>query len=117
MTEPPSPADEPTERVASATSTQRPTRASAAWVATAAALLLLILLIVFMLQNTARVRVHYFGLAGSLPLGMTLLIAAVAGGALVAIVGIVRITQLRVRARRARRRESNSVASPEGSHS
>ncbi|MHB1491958.1 MAG: lipopolysaccharide assembly protein LapA domain-containing protein, partial [Cellulomonas sp.] len=56
--------------------------------------------------NQETVEVHYLGLAGSLPLGTALLIAAVAGGVIVMIVGVVRLTQLRVNARRARRREA-----------
>jgi uncharacterized integral membrane protein len=84
------------------------TRISAAWVATAAALLLLVMLIVFILQNTARVEVHYLGLAGSLPLGMALLIAAVGGGVVVAIAGIARVTQLRMKARRTRQHNSSA---------
>ena len=84
------------------------TRAAAAWLATAAALVVLALLIVLILQNQETVEVHYLGLAGSLPLGTALLIAAVAGGAIVLIVGVVRLTQLRVQARRARRREKQS---------
>ncbi len=90
----------PTERA------QRPTRASAAWVATAAALVLLAMLIVFILQNSKRVQVHYLGFAGSLSLGMALLIAAVGGGVVVAIAGAARVTQLRITARRARRAHS-----------
>lgn len=84
------------------------TRASAAWVGTAAALLLLILLIVFMLQNTRPVQVHFFGLAGSLPLGMALLIAAVGGGVVVAIAGVARVTQLRMNARQTRRHDTGA---------
>jgi len=76
--------------------------------ATAAALLLLTMLIVFILQNTARVEVHYLGLAGSLPLGMALLIAAVGGGVVVAIAGIARVTQLRMKARRTRQHNSGA---------
>jgi uncharacterized integral membrane protein len=71
-------------------------------VATAASLLLLVMLIIFILQNMTRVEVNYLGLTGSLPLGMALLIAAVAGGVLVAIAGVTRITQLRANARRRR---------------
>ncbi len=85
------------------------TRAAAAWLATAAALVVLALLIVLILQNQETVEVHYLGLTGSLPLGTALLIAAVAGGAIVLIVGVVRLTQLRVQARRARRREKQST--------
>jgi uncharacterized integral membrane protein len=93
-------------KTARARSAPRFTRASAAWVATAAALLLLILLIVFMLQNTGRVEVHFLGLAGSLPLGMALLIAAVGAGVVVAIAGVARVTQLRMNARQTRRHDS-----------
>ena len=94
--EPPTPA--PNRRQARDPS--RLTRASAAWVATAAGLLLLVLLIVFILQNSTQVKVRFLGFAGSIPLGMALLIAAVGGGVLVAIAGTTRITQLRRTARR-----------------
>lgn len=76
------------------------TRLGAAWVATAVALLLLVLLIIFILQNPTRVEIHYLGFAGSLSLGMAMLIAAVGGGLAVAVAGIGRITQLRMYARR-----------------
>lgn len=79
------------------------TRASAAWVATGAALLLLILLIVFMLQNSTKVEVQFFGLTGTISLGIALLIAAVGGGVVVAIAGTARVMQLRMNARRTRR--------------
>jgi uncharacterized integral membrane protein len=80
----------------------RLTRASAVWAATAAAIMLLVLLIIFMMQNSTGVEVHYLGFAGSLPLGLALLIAAVGGGLAVAIAGVARVTQLRLNARRAR---------------
>jgi uncharacterized integral membrane protein len=83
-------------------SSPRFTRVSATWVATAAALVLLLLLIVFILQNSTSVAVHFFWFSGSLSLGMALLIAAVAGGVVVAIAGIARVTQLRLNARRTR---------------
>lgn len=108
-TDPSSPASEPTQQQpVTETMTTPPakaprlTRAGAAWVATAAALLLLVMLIIFVLQNLTRVEVNYLGLTGSLPMGMALLIAAVAGGVLVAIAGVTRITQLRANARRTR---------------
>jgi uncharacterized integral membrane protein len=96
------PSPTPTDRA------PRLTRVSAAWVATAAAVLLLVMLIVFILQNSTRVEVHYLGLAGSLPLGMALLIAAVGGGVLVAIAGVARVTQLRMNARRTRHHKSGA---------
>jgi len=79
------------------------TRASAAWVATGAALLLLILLIVFILQNSTKVEINFLGWTGTISVGMGLLIAAVAGGVLVAISGVARVMQLRRTVRRAKR--------------
>ncbi|WP_082979035.1 LapA family protein [Arthrobacter sp. B6] len=73
-----------------------PTRAALVWAATVAGLVVLSLLIVFILQNQEPVHVQYLGLGGSVPLGIALSIAAVAGGFLVAIVGAVRIAQLRI---------------------
>jgi len=81
------------------------TRAAAAWLATAVSLMILVLLIILILENQETVEVRYLGLQGALPLGTALLIAAVAGGAIVTIVGVVRLTQLRIMARRARRSE------------
>ena len=88
------------------------TRAAAAWFATAVALVLLVLLIILILQNQDVVTLHYLGFTGSLPLGTALFIAAVAGGAVVAIVGVVRLTQLRVTARRTRRRQAERENKP-----
>jgi len=88
------------------------TRAATAWFATAVALVLLVLLIVLILQNQAMVTVHYLGFTGSLQMGTALLISAVAGGSVVTIVGIVRITQLRLTARRTRRFEAERERQP-----
>ena len=67
------------------------TRVAVACFATAAARVILVLLIVLILQNQGMVTVHYLGFTGSLQMGTALLIAAVAGGSMVTIVGIVRI--------------------------
>jgi uncharacterized integral membrane protein len=67
------------------------------------ALILLVLLIVFFLQNETPVLVTFFGLEGSIALGLALLIAAVGGGLVVALVGAVRIIKLRAAARRSTR--------------
>jgi uncharacterized integral membrane protein len=88
------------------------TRAAAAWFATAVALVLLVLLIILILQNQDVVTLHYLGFTGSLPLGTALFIAAVAGAAVVAIVGVVRLTQLRVTARRTRRLQAERENKP-----
>lgn len=80
----------------------RTTRLSAAWVAVGIALILLLLLIIFMLQNSTNVDVRFLGTDGQIPLGLAMLIAAVGGGAVVAVFGIGRITQLRLKLRRNR---------------
>ena len=79
------------------------TRAAAAWLATGAALIILILLIVLILQNQAVVEVRYMWFSGSIPLGTALLIAAVAGATVVMIIGVVRLTQVRINTRRAQK--------------
>jgi uncharacterized integral membrane protein len=88
---------------APAPETSQVTRAGMVWAAVACALVVLILLIAFILQNQEYVQVKFFGLEGSVPLGIALFIAAVGGGVLVAIAGAARIIQLRLAAHRVRR--------------
>lgn len=71
------------------------TRAGALWTALAIGFLVLILLLVFILQNMDRAPVSLFGWSWSLPVGISLLLAAVAGGLLTFLVGTARILQLR----------------------
>lgn len=81
---------------------QRVTRAGMIWAAVASALVVLVLLIVFILQNQELVQVKFFGLEGAVSLGVSLFIAAVGGGVLVAMAGAARIIQLRAAAHRRR---------------
>lgn len=85
--------------------TTRPstTRAADAWFATGAVLVILVLLLILILQNQETVEVSYLWFSGSLPLGSALLIAALAGGSVVMIIGIVRLTQLRISTKRAQK--------------
>jgi uncharacterized integral membrane protein len=71
------------------------TRISGIWVAVIVAAIILILLLIFILQNPTEATVYYFGGAGSLPLGVALLLAAVGGALLVGLIGTARILQLR----------------------
>ena len=80
----------------------RRTRASGLWVGMALAAIVLLLLLVFILENGQQANVGYFGAHGHLPLGVALLLAAVAGALLVVIPGSARIMQLRRTARRHR---------------
>lgn len=81
---------------------RRVTRAGMIWAAVASALVVLMLLIVFILQNQELVQVKFFGLEGAVSLGVSLFIAAVGGGVLVAMAGAARIIQLRAAAHRRR---------------
>lgn len=103
----PAPLEEPAgtgtpEAPAPAAEPRQVTRAGMVWAAVACALVVLILLIAFILQNQEYVQVKFFGLQGSVPLGIALFIAAVGGGVLVAIAGAARIIQLRLAAHRQR---------------
>jgi len=71
------------------------TRISGTWIAVIVAAIVLIFLLVFILQNLTTVTVQFLGFAGSLPLGVAMLFAAIAGAILIALVGTARILQLR----------------------
>ncbi|ALR10291.1 LapA family protein [Mycobacteroides saopaulense] len=71
------------------------TRAAATWTGVILGLLILILLLIFITQNMNTVTTTFLVWHLNLPLGVTVLIAAVAGALLTALVGIVRIVQLR----------------------
>lgn len=73
------------------------TRVAATWMAISVGTAVLVLLIVFMMQNTTPVEVAFFGLRGTAPLALTLLIAGVASAVVALTVGTLRIGQLRRR--------------------
>ncbi|KKB99301.1 LapA family protein [Mycolicibacter arupensis] len=71
------------------------TRAGALWTALIAGFLVLIVLLVFVTQNTAPVDLAFLTWTWSLPAGVAILLAAICGGLLTALVGTARIFQLR----------------------
>ena len=89
----------------------RHTRISAAWTAVAVAALLGVALIVFIVQNTQKVQIKFFGASGHIPLVVALLAAAIVGALIVLVAGISRITQLRLTARR-RSKRTKQASSP-----
>ena len=97
------PADQGTAPPARPARGVKRTRAGGVWVAVALFALVLILLLIFILENTQRVDISYFGVHGHSTLGVALLLAAVLGVLLVAIPATWRIIQLRTAARRQRR--------------
>jgi len=79
-------------------------RSGGLWTGLILSAIVLIFLLVFILQNQISVTIRFLGFAGSVPVGVALLLAAIAGLLLVAIPGGMRIMQLRRAARRAARR-------------
>ncbi|HEY3733577.1 MAG TPA: lipopolysaccharide assembly protein LapA domain-containing protein [Streptosporangiaceae bacterium] len=88
------------------------TRMSGLWVGLALSAVVLLLLLVFILENEQKANIGYFGAHGHLPLGVALLLSAVAGALLVIIPGTGRILQLRRVARRHRVANASRQAAP-----
>jgi uncharacterized integral membrane protein len=74
---------------------EKRTRAAAVWTGIILGLLILILLLIFITQNMNSVTTTFLFWKTDLPLGVTILVAAVAGALITALVGAVRIVQLR----------------------
>jgi uncharacterized integral membrane protein len=90
----------------------KPTRISWAWGTLILGVLLGIAFVDFLVQNTRSVRVEFFSASGQIPIVAALLVAALAGAAVVLIVGGARIGQLRHRLRKPSAAPSNN----EGTH-
>lgn len=69
--------------------------AGSTWVALSIGAVILILLLVFILQNQESVKLQMFAWQWNFPIGVGMLIAAIAGALVMASVGAVRILQLR----------------------
>jgi uncharacterized integral membrane protein len=82
---------------------KRPTRVSGAWISAIVAIVLLALLLVFILQNLNSVTVYFLGAAGSLPVGVAMLLSALGGMVVIALIGGARILQLKRQSRRLRK--------------
>ena len=78
------------------------TRTASLFVAAAATLVLALLMLVFVLQNGQRQAFEFLWFDFTLPAGAALLLAAVVGGLTVASLGLGRVVQLRLAARRHR---------------
>jgi uncharacterized integral membrane protein len=94
------------------TAPPRQTLAGRVWVTIAVAVILLVLLIIFIAENSHDVTVSFLGAHGTLPVGLMMLIAAVAGVVITLLVGTTRIVQLRREVRRHSRRQAVSRANP-----
>ena len=67
---------------------------SSAWVMAVSFIIGLVILLIFILQNLRDVSIQFFGLHWEVPLGIAMLLAAVVGGFLMALVGTARVVQL-----------------------
>lgn len=74
------------------------------WAALIIGALVLVLLLVFIIQNNEPTQFHYFGWEFTLPLGVSILLAAIAGIIIAAIFGSVRIYALSRQVKRERKR-------------
>lgn len=79
------------------------TRTGGLWVGLVLSAVVLIFLLVFILQNRTPVQISFLEWTGTLPTGVALLFAAIAGVLLVALPGSVRMLQLSRAARSADR--------------
>lgn len=79
---------------------QRPGITGGTWIALILGALILVLLLIFILQNNVPANFAYFGLDFSLPLGIAMLFAAIAGVLIMALFGSVRLFKLGHRVRR-----------------
>lgn len=95
----PQPAEVPNTDLATAApgSPTRRTRISGAWVGVIIGVVVLAFLLAFIIQNSQSVKVSIFTVSVHIPLGVALLLAAVAGVLLAGIVASLRIWQLRHR--------------------
>ena len=71
------------------------TRAGALWSSLILGFLILIVLLIFITQNTASTSFAFLSWRWSLPLGVAILLAAVCGGLITALVSAARMFQLR----------------------
>ena len=85
------------------------TRIGGIWVAISAFAVVLLLLLIFILQNSQKVEISYFGAHGHMALGILLLLGALAGILLVVLAGTARILQLRRTAKRHRRADAKAA--------
>jgi uncharacterized integral membrane protein len=86
------------------------TRTGSALVATVLGLVLALLMLVFVVQNGERQQYEFLWTDFSLPSGVAMLVAAIVGGLVVALIGLGRIVQIRLAARRHRKADRRAHA-------
>jgi uncharacterized integral membrane protein len=79
------------------------TRTSGTWTGIGIGLFVLVLVIIFIGQNTKNAPINFLWMHGSFPVGVAVLAAFVLGGIVVLLLGVARLAQLRLLARRHRK--------------
>ncbi|WAC67216.1 lipopolysaccharide assembly protein LapA domain-containing protein [Agrococcus sp. SL85] len=79
---------------------QRQGLSGGTWIALILGTVILVLLLIFILQNNVPAEFAYFGVQFSLPLGVAMLFAAIAGVLITALLGSVRLFKLGRRVRK-----------------
>ena len=67
------------------------------WVSLIVFVVLLIFLAIFLLQNSTKVKISYFGFHGNISFAVAMLLATIAGSVLTFLIGSIRILQLKSR--------------------
>ncbi|MFC7374136.1 lipopolysaccharide assembly LapA domain-containing protein [Brachybacterium sp. GCM10030268] len=92
------PSQEPAETVPSGGGTT-----AGLWIALILGAIVLVLLLIFVIQNSETAAFEYFNAQFDLPLGVAMLLAAIAGALVMALVGSVRMIQMSWTIRRLRK--------------
>jgi uncharacterized integral membrane protein len=71
-------------------------KVGAAWIGLFVFAIITLLLLIFIVQNSASVKIHYLGATGTIGFGVALLLAAVAGSIMTLLIGSLRIVQLKL---------------------
>ncbi len=78
------------------TATDGRSRVGMVWITLIAFVIVLLLLGVFILQNSQSTDIRFFGAKGTIPFGLAMLFAALAGVVLTLLIGSIRIIQLKL---------------------
>ncbi|WP_246956533.1 lipopolysaccharide assembly protein LapA domain-containing protein [Brachybacterium sp. Marseille-Q7125] len=80
-------------------------RTAGMWIGLILGAIILILLLIFVIQNNVTANFEYFGAQFDLPLGVAMLLAAIAGALVMALVGSVRMVQMSWTIRKLRKQQ------------
>ena len=80
-------------------------RTAGTWIGLILGAIILVLLLIFVIQNNVTAGFQYFGAQFDLPLGVAMLLAAIAGALVMALVGSVRMIQMSWTIRKLRKQQ------------